>query len=211
MALFLCLFELIGRRMSQGQDLFLFGYGSLTWRPGEVEFVSANPRAHVRGFKRRFWQRSEDHRGVPGSAGRVCVCVEWTVARESDPNQPATEAEAVVHGCLFQIAAAHRDKTLAYLDVREKGGYQSICVPVFSSESGDLLCESAVVFSADALNEFWCADSPLEDIARIIHSSVGPSGSNLEYFERLAQWLRDHDAHDAHIADLERHVAQLKA
>ena len=54
-------------------DWTLFGYGSLTWRPG-FEFVSSEV-AVLAGWTRRFWQGSEDHRGVPGDPGRVVTRV----------------------------------------------------------------------------------------------------------------------------------------
>lgn len=58
------------------------------------------------GWKRRFWQASPDHRGVPEAPGRVV-----TLLRD-----PAS----VTWGMVFQVDGKHMDKVMADLDYREK-------------------------------------------------------------------------------------------
>lgn len=197
---------------SDDDDLFLFGYGSLCWRPGEVVFSDSRP-ALVRGFKRRFWQRSEDHRGVPGAPGRVVVCVRQDVLGDVDPHRNVNADVQVVQGRLFRVPAAHRTRTLDYLGIREKGGYSDIMVPVFEDVvAQDPLC-SAVLFSATEDNEFFAGHDQngldLDQIAAIIAKSVGPSGANVDYLFNLAQWLRDNQLDDEHVFDLERRVRRI--
>lgn len=67
---------------SYSDDLWLYGYGSLLWKPPlhdipeiSSEFVRHPGRVH--GFIRRFWQSSCDNRGTPEFKGRVVTIVPY--------------------------------------------------------------------------------------------------------------------------------------
>ena len=63
------------------EPLWVFGYGSLVWRTGELATVAASGGVCVRGQRRAWWQGSTDHRGTPEAPGRVVTLVPEPQAR----------------------------------------------------------------------------------------------------------------------------------
>ncbi len=169
---------------------WIFGYGSLVWRPA-FPFEERRP-AYVCGWARRFWQGSTDHRGVPGAPGRVV-----TLVRES---------EAACWGAAYRLPPAEVDAVLARLDHREQGGYERHDLDLhFADGAGP--SAAGLVYVATPSNHNYLGPAPLAEIAAQVRSSRGPSGANLEYVLRLAAALREMDATDAHVFELERLLA----
>ena len=170
--------------------LWIFGYGSLIWRP-TFPFEERVP-ARLDGWTRRFWQGSTDHRGVPGAPGRVVTLV------------PDPQGSCV--GVAFRIAPSDAEEVLAHLDHREKGGYARHKVELAALDGSAVF--PAVVYVATEGNADWLGPAPLEEIAETVRRARGPSGPNAEYVHRLAEALRELGAHDAHVGELDALLAR---
>lgn len=149
------------------REVWLFGYGSLMWRP-DLEHTAHAP-AILPGYARRFWQRSTDHRGTEARPGRVVTLV------------PALSER--VAGVVFRLADP--EPTLARIDHREKQGYERRELVVHTPEGA----RRALVYVADPHNPYFAGHEPAERSGSVIAHAHGPSGANLEYARALVAAL----------------------
>ena len=169
---------------------WIFGYGSLIWRPA---FPFAERRwGFVRGFVRRFWQASPDHRGTPAVPGRVATLV------------PAPRHERC-WGVAYQVPAGQLQSVLARLDLREVAGYRRRQV-VVESGPGRAPLRPALLYTAEPGNPNFVGAAPLQAIAARVARCRGPSGDNAAYVLRLAEALRRAGVHDPELVVLARLV-----
>ena len=86
----------------------------------KTEFpVDESIDGYVKGYYRRFWQGSPDHRGVPGAMGRVVTMISQQ-DMEQFLDQDDHVTDAVTWGRAYRIPASHVPEVLAQLDHREK-------------------------------------------------------------------------------------------
>ncbi len=170
------------------ESVWLFGYGSLIYKV-DFAYIERRP-ARIRGWSRRLWQGSHDHRGTPRQPGRVATLV--------------PEADAVCVGMAYRVAPA----TLGQLDFREKNGYLRSTVTLHFADGQDV---EGLVYIAAIDNAAWLGPADETAIARHIVASSGPSGSNADYVFDLATALRDLGAEDPHVFAVETHLRGLHA
>lgn len=168
--------------------MWIFGYGSLIWRPG-FEWLERRP-GYVLGWKRRFWQGSTDHRGVPEAPGRVVTLLREVGAR--------------TWGAAYRVDHAEWGRIVARLDHREKGGYEQYNVQVHTPDHAAGVIDRALVYVATPDNPDYLGEADPTTIMRQILGSEGPSGANLDYFRRLDQSMRELGVDDAHLKALDR-------
>lgn len=171
--------------MSRERAIWLFGYGSIIWKPGFS--FQASSTAWIRGYKRRFWQGSTDHRGVPGNPGRVVTLV--------------PEPGAVCSGVAFCIDPEESPESLRQLDHREKGGYERIEAKVELADRREPV--TGLVYFAGPDNPNYLGPASVAAIARQVARCRGPSGNNRDYVLELARALREMGVQDEHVFAVE--------
>ncbi|OAV97830.1 hypothetical protein PTTG_25837 [Puccinia triticina 1-1 BBBD Race 1] len=186
----------------------IFGYGSLIWKP--PPFVTGRIPCYVKGYTRRFAQFSHDHRGTTENPGVVVTLVpdsEWLELTSAD-KYPSR----LVWGVMYTIDPSHAEEVQAYLDEREKDGYELMEVDVFVIKDGREQCHGkSSIYVGHVTNPSFCRLTKMEELASRIHKSVGPSGPNKEYLYHLKQEVEAlcPEANDPYLRDLEGLVKQL--
>jgi glutathione-specific gamma-glutamylcyclotransferase len=168
------------------EQLWLFGYGSLIFKV-DFPYLERCP-ASIRGWARRFWQASHDHRGTLQAPGRVATLV--------------PQVDAVCDGVAYLVTP----QVFGHLDHREKNGYLRIATGMQFDDGSQA---EGVIYIAGADNPAYLGPASELSIARQIAAAVGPSGSNRDYLLQLAQALRALGTSDPHVFALERWLRQL--
>jgi cation transport protein ChaC len=173
------------------EDLWVFGYGSLIWRPG---FEAAErKRAALPGWRRSFCLRSIRYRGTPARPGLV-------LALDFAPHETC-------EGVAFRVPRAEAPAVRDYLHEREMGtrSYMEAWVPLRVEGVGQV---RALSYAIDRTHPAYARLS-LDEQARIIAASIGPAGPNRDYLHNTAAHLRELGVHDPAMEDLDRKVHAL--
>jgi len=213
-----CISEDDDHQSGDEEDVFLFGYGSLIWKPPDMEFVEAIDCYVEEGWARRFWQGSPDHRGTLEAPGRVCTLLSTVELKKiHDKFKIQEEVEKRVWGRIFRIKKSVMDERLAQLEHREKAGYDKVMIKCVCPEDG--VIREAMAFRATPENAHFLGPVPgansAQEVAKHIAFSRGSSGPNHEYFMNLILALQEMQKKFQHIDDaivdthLQTHLSAL--
>ncbi len=165
----------------QDKELWIFGYGSLLWKPG---FLYVERRlATLHGYHRAFCMYSVHYRGSATHPGLV-LALEKRV-------------DAECQGVGFRVAAEMAVETLVYLRKRE------LISAAYLEETHEILFQDggrarAVCYVINQNHAQYAGGLSLGLQAEIIQKSTGSAGTNAAYLENTAVHLEklgivDHD------------------
>ena len=164
-------------------DLWVFGYGSLMWRPG-FEFIEQAP-ARLIGEHRALCVYSFDHRGTPEKPGLVL----------------GLDRGGACRGIAFRIAAKRRSDTVEYLRGREQTThvYREVMRSVWLDNEARQRV-SALTYVVDRGHVQYAGRLSLPDQLRHVQQGHGRSGNNRDYVLSTvkaieAQGFRDQQLH----------------
>jgi len=174
------------------QDIWVFGYGSLIWKPG-FEFAHKEI-GRLQNYKRSFCIWSIHYRGTPEHMGLV-LALDKVQGSNCD-------------GLLFKIKAKNVEKVLSYLRKREliSDAYLEVIVDV-KLNSGETV--KAYTYLVNRNHEQYAGSLTIDDQALIIKSAKGTIGSNTEYLYNVTKCLRDLGIKDPELEKLSYQTRKL--
>jgi glutathione-specific gamma-glutamylcyclotransferase len=145
-------------------DFWVFGYGSLMWRPG-FEYIERVP-ARLRGLHRALCVYSHVHRGTPERPGLVL----------------GLDRGGACRGVAFRVEPDARDEVLAYLRAREQVTmvYREIVRRVEILD-GTHRAVQAVCYAVDRSHGQYAGALPLASQVALVRQGHGQSGDNIGY------------------------------
>jgi cation transport protein ChaC len=172
-----------------GERGWVFGYGSLMWRPG---FDYLERRAAVlHGRRRAFCIYSVHHRGTPSRPGLVL----------------GLAPGGSVRGVAYRVSDSDWEGVIAYLRDREQPTETYVEASALVRPSDGTLLR-AVVFLSDVTHPQWAGALSLEAQANLIAGATGLSGRNVDYLRDLVAHLKAEQIADT---SMERLLAMVEA
>jgi cation transport protein ChaC len=145
-------------------DLWVFGYGSLMWRPG-FDLLERMP-AKLIGMHRALCVYSFVHRGTPEKPGLVM----------------GLDRGGMCRGVAYRVAASKREETIAYLRAREQ------VTSVYLETMRRITLEDearrqvrALCYTVDRGHVQYAGRLSVEESVHYVRQGHGRSGNNRDY------------------------------
>ncbi|WP_269931192.1 gamma-glutamylcyclotransferase [Aminobacter sp. HY435] len=152
-------------------DFWVFGYGSLMWRPGFAHLETR--RARLMGFRRSLCVRSFVHRGTEQRPGLVL----------------GLDRGGSCVGLAFRVPGELRDEVIGYLRERElvTSVYleRTLRIRLDDGEATDAVC-----YIADRKHRQYAGNLDASHAAGIVVGAVGQSGRNEDYVMSTVEHLK---------------------
>jgi cation transport protein ChaC len=160
-------------------DLWVFGYGSLIWRPG-FDHVERVP-ARLIGAHRALCVFSHVHRGTPEKPGLVM----------------GLDLGGACRGIAYRVIARQRAETIAYLRAREQATsvYREVMRSVTLLDEPERRVD-ALVYMIDRRHVQYAGRLDLATQLHLVRQGHGQSGPNREYVLSTVQALEALGLHD---------------
>lgn len=155
-------------------ELWVFGYGSLMWRPGFDHGEAV--RAVLNGAHRSLCIYSHMHRGTARHPGLVL----------------GLDCGGTCEGIAYHVPRAKAAVTLAYLRRRElvRNVYRPVLRRVALLD-GTIRTVAALCYTVNRLHPQYAGDLPFEIQARLVRHGRGKSGRNIDYVLNTVRHLRE--------------------
>jgi cation transport protein ChaC len=168
-----------------GQPLWVFGYGSLMWRPGfPYEEVQ---HGFLSGVHRALCVYSHVHRGTPRLPGLVL----------------GLDAGGWCEGIAYRVAPEHVHHTLNYLRRRElMNNTYRVMWRTVALRDEDRRKVRALCFVVNRNHRQYAGRLPLELQGWLVRRSIGKSGRNIDYVINTVRHLRERGIYDQRLEAL---------
>jgi cation transport protein ChaC len=183
--------------VTDSEDRWVFGYGSLMWRPG-FPFIERRT-AVLHGRRRAFCIYSVHHRGTYERPGLVL----------------GLAPGGAVRGVAYRVAGPEWPQVYAYLREREQPtetyfeAWSDLKIDGAQSENGGKV--KSLVFLSDMKHDQWAGALTLDQQAELIAGATGLSGRNIDYLRDLVMHLREDGVRDHAMESLLKMVEAREA